>query len=398
MASDVQTKRSERGGKIIRACALLRKEILSGHYLPGSVLVLAHVGKKYGMAESTASVALGRLAHEGLVVRRRGQGTFVATDLPVRSKALDIVRTKNDPGHVYRDTSAVLAWVDAFTQAAEDGGWIPRWQHVSFDGNERIGSFASKFLASDGIITLFTLDPDLLRLLCSKGIPVVGVFLNSGGTGDREECFAQISWDRREACRIATEYLTSLGYSRLGFVALDNSPWRTHGFLEVISRRKLNVCGQWVLNVAEDVIRPGDESSLRCRQWCKELLVSKNRPEAICCSTARMAYVLKAVAVEMGMKVPDDLGIIACDEGEPNVSEQMGITTVAVSMEECAQKAVQILDQMVGQDERGEVKRRDLTLMPLHLKVRGSCRAKVNGLTKGTAELLGAEANALSNA
>ncbi|MCX7854759.1 MAG: GntR family transcriptional regulator [Anaerolineae bacterium] len=57
----------------------LRQQILSGHLKPGDPLPSeAQICALCGVSRMTARMALSQLAHEGLVVRRKGKGTFVA--------------------------------------------------------------------------------------------------------------------------------------------------------------------------------------------------------------------------------------------------------------------------------------------------------------------------------
>lgn len=57
----------------------LRQQILSGHLKPGAPLPSeAQICAQCGVSRMTARMALSQLAHEGLVVRRKGKGTFVA--------------------------------------------------------------------------------------------------------------------------------------------------------------------------------------------------------------------------------------------------------------------------------------------------------------------------------
>jgi len=57
----------------------LRQQILSGHLQPGDPLPSeAQICAQCGVSRMTARMALTQLANEGLVVRQRGRGTFVA--------------------------------------------------------------------------------------------------------------------------------------------------------------------------------------------------------------------------------------------------------------------------------------------------------------------------------
>jgi GntR family transcriptional regulator len=58
--------------------ALLELEIVSGRWSPGSRLPSEPaLGDHFGVSRTTVRQALGRLEQEGLVVKRKGQGTFV---------------------------------------------------------------------------------------------------------------------------------------------------------------------------------------------------------------------------------------------------------------------------------------------------------------------------------
>ena len=56
----------------------LRHEILSGDYTPGQQLELEKdMCSRYGVSRITVRRAVDELVHQGLVVKRRGAGTFV---------------------------------------------------------------------------------------------------------------------------------------------------------------------------------------------------------------------------------------------------------------------------------------------------------------------------------
>jgi len=58
----------------------LRQQILNGQLKPGDPLPSeAQICAQCGVSRMTARMALSQLAHEGLVVRRKGKGTFVAS-------------------------------------------------------------------------------------------------------------------------------------------------------------------------------------------------------------------------------------------------------------------------------------------------------------------------------
>ena len=79
-------------GKIASLCSRLREDILNGKFKPGSrIPSQSRLSKQLGVPEATASAAVARLAHEGLAVRIRGRGSFVAENLPVEQQILDFI-------------------------------------------------------------------------------------------------------------------------------------------------------------------------------------------------------------------------------------------------------------------------------------------------------------------
>lgn len=68
----------------------LRQQILSGRLKPGDPLPSeAQICAQCGVSRMTARMALSQLAHEGLVVRRKGKGSFVA--LPKATLQNDLI-------------------------------------------------------------------------------------------------------------------------------------------------------------------------------------------------------------------------------------------------------------------------------------------------------------------
>lgn len=365
---------SKSKGKIARTCEFLRRDILKGVFLPGSTLPTHRaLGKRYGVAYATASAAVGRLVHEGLAVTVQGRGSFVADELPVTQKVLDFVRMRRRPGEP--EKGGVLAFIEDFSRVAEQRGWTPRWHHVDYEEFSRLADLGNRFLSSQGLIAFGNVPTELLWILARKNVPLIS-FLARGG--NIAQCYTQISFDRRQAVRMATEHLVSSGHSRIGYVD-HKSAERTLGFMDVVHSHKLAIRREWLVSIDKDITQIGSEIYMECRKRCAAMLADTNRPEALCCSTANIARVVASVAIEAGLSIPGDLAIVAADIGHSRLPEHVTITTVSYSHEEACHIALDKLEEVSSSDGSDDHPLVEPIMLPLHLTAGDSCGTRRRG-------------------
>ena len=352
----------------------MREDILSGRIKPGMQLPpQKQLSQKYGVGEATASSAVARLAHEGLVVRIPGHGSFIPERLPTQHKMIDLVRMQAQSG--IRDTRWILAGIEEISHAAEEKGWTPRWHHIHQDKIGKIEQLVERFAGDNGVITFYDVPLELPSLLFQRGVPVVTAFLTEGGLNEKPDFYPQITYDRRETARMATEHLVSLGYKRIGLIVNNYSRLRVVGFMDVVRQHNLGMQGEWLMEVDWLGHHFG-----HIYDRIQKVLESKNRPQAFCCSDRDIALMVKAAADNLGLAVPEDLALIACDEGEPVQAGQIDISTVAICRKEACRKALELFEQVRSQESRGKnPPLLEPVMMPLYLTVKDSCGAKLCG-------------------
>lgn len=229
----------------------LRKQILDGVLAPGTRLPPdSELHKRFRVHRLTAIRALNDLVNEGLIVRRRGSGTYVAGSdrapaiLHGRSLKLGIVwRSTVSPQWMLNTFlgQATLGAVEAMGLNPAEAHWplvkddqVTRavWSskelgiHVECIGEShasmvrhppiddvRVGDF-------DGILAIGIIDGPFQDELLSLGIPVVlGDVLTERLNGRLDQVFV----DPQQGYRQAVEHFASAGLKRIHFVGAQIS-------------------------------------------------------------------------------------------------------------------------------------------------------------------------------
>ena len=371
----VSTERQAANHRMAQLWAQLREDILSGQILPGARLpTQRQLSSKYGVAPATASVAMTRLAHEGLVVRTPGRGSFVADQLPAQHQILDFVRLQSPVDK--RKTGWVLDWVEGLSRAANQHGWTGRWHHLTDNETAKLGELVEKLSSSKGVITFYLIPVEFPWLLYQRRVPVVTIHATRGGRGLRPQCYPQISYDREQSARMAMEHLISVGYSRIGYVGgASGSQERIAGFVDVARRHKMTIQAEWLVQFDWSI-----KDLNRLQGQVRRFFKAQNCPEAFCCESRDVALAVRSVAGDLGLKIPEDLALVACDCGDPEIPGDIGITTVAVSISETCQEAINALEQVRAERNTDHSRLWEPVMMPLHLHVKDSCGAKLRGV------------------
>ena len=368
-------KRNNTRGKIAKLCALLREDILHGHIAPGRRLPpQSKLGQQHDMADASVSVVLGRLAHEGLVVRVPGRGSFVAEELPESpDTVIDIVRSMAASDPSIKKRASALALVEEFTRVCSERGMTARWHHLSPGQTARVEDLAKTLGNSRGVIIMSSFGAELARLLWQRGVPAV-VLSHPAHLVLQVACYYQITFDRSEAGRLATDHLISCGYKRIAYFGLRGSAGsllRMRGFLEAAKEHHIQVPTEWFIEATSD-------NPAELRMQMHSLLERNARPEAICCATDYIAWNLELVALQEGHKVPQDLALVACDTGPEAVQAPVPISTVGPILNEICKQAIDVIQPTKPGFTPADCELLEPIILPLHLAVRDSCSAKLS--------------------
>ncbi len=138
---------------------------------------------------------------------------------------------------------------------------------------------------------------------------------------------------------MAADYLISLGHKRVatitGNLQTQAGQHRLEGFKSLLAKKRIVLDSEFIIE--------GDYSRRSARIAAEKLLALKNPPTAIFAASDDMALEVITVAMEKGLKVPQDLSVIGFDDNPAAIFGSVALTTIKQPLFEMAQQAVQMV-------------------------------------------------------
>lgn len=233
-------------------CEELRRRILSGEYPPGSKLPTeTQLPDLLGAGKQTVVRALNELVLEGLIVRKRGSGSFVSPSRlrsflkgrhlrigvlwhksvnPVRMRDWfqgDIVRGLMEGLELSGAADLETRWPRERSGVATRAEWSSRSRGVSV---VCLGEPTETFLRHppldavregrfDALVVLSILEPAFLRTLKDLGVPLVLADVHDEAVGEDLAHADHVFVDPGHAYRATVAHLAAQGLRRIHFVA-----------------------------------------------------------------------------------------------------------------------------------------------------------------------------------
>lgn len=197
---------------------------------------------------------------------------------------------------------------------------------------------------------------DVLSLLERRNVPYVRIL---PGADLRRSPYIQID-SRQSACDM-TKHLIGLGHRDIGFLrgppANPISNARLEGFKDAMREAQLNVNPSWIRvgTFNYDSSLPEAESFLKGK-----------RPTAVFAANDNMALALLTVAHKQGVRVPEDISIVGCDDIPSARMSWPPLTTIRLPLANMAAQAADML--LNGPPEGGAIGR----FLEFDIVVRGS--------------------------
>lgn len=175
------------------------------------------------------------------------------------------------------------------------------------------------FETAGNLIMLGRIPPDTLPALKDSGLPIILVDNWIEG-----EMVSTVNSDNLQAMTRAVNVLTGLGHKRIAFMRYCEENGRAYnlsqrqaGYIVGMANAGLNYEGLIFqkLNDHGHFYSPEvhDQVVADVRELAQEVLESKPRPTAVVAANDFAAHILRQVAREKGLKLPEDLSIIGYD-------------------------------------------------------------------------------------
>lgn len=201
----------------------------------------------------------------------------------------------------------------------------------------------------------------ILDQISQTGIPFMLV-----GRETRIENVPFISPDNEDGVYQAISHLTAQGKKEIAFIGQKDDPIthesRFRGYVRAMQEQQLSIREEWIVSASSSY--PGGYYAMQ------EILRQSNRPEAIFCFSDGVAIESLPAFSEFGIRVPQDIALVSCDNIPMSQSTQPPLTTINIPLEEIGKLATRNLIDKIA-DPLFELPRQ---ILPVDLIIRESSK------------------------
>lgn len=323
--------------KYVRLANELRRRMKVGELVPGQQLPsFATMQAEHGVAQATLEQVYQLLERDGLILRTRGRGTFVATPRPRPATGVVGVLTKG-LSHQHPYYAVALQAIQSAAQNLNLS--VLLLSDPALLDSARV----------DGLIT-YHLDDDMLRKL-PPGVPRVSIIFAESRMGN-------VVADDYRGSRDATEYLLALGHRRISFLTSGcqkdadvMSRQRLLGYYDALKAAGVEASPHWVRSLYgpwtprhDDDFRQNGYNQLV--QWLREGWMELGCTALMAQNDDVAVGAIEALE-EAGLRVPLDVSVVGFDGQQIADYFRPRLTTVVVPLREIGKSAVERLGRLI---------------------------------------------------
>jgi len=328
---------------------------------------LKDVAMRAGVSTSAVSRTFTDGASVSVKMRRRVEKAaaelgyspnFLARSLTTRRTKLIGLVSNNFHNPIF------LEVFDLFTRGLQDRGLRPLLVNLSKETDpEHSVQMLNQYSVDGVIVASSTLPPAFSKAFRDKKIPVVNTFGRYSSSPDVHV----VGIDNVEAGRMAARQLAARGYKKLAFLGgpaeATSSQDRLKGFLEELGNHP-DISTSYTF---------ADEYSFKAGRQEMQRLCKGDLAEAYFCGDDVLSIGVLSALADMGLSVPQDVGIIGFNDMEMAGWENIALTTIRQPIRQIVDSSVELMVAMLDDPDRYPEAR----LFPCQMAERGTLRAVV---------------------
>ena len=323
----------------------LEGEIRAGKYAGRLLPSEAQLVRRFGVGRKTVQRAILELQYNGLVARKHGKGTFLTQYAARATGLLGLLIPDASSAMIFQSFSREIARI------GQDMGYTFLFGEAAPGDPETIArqtiNFAREFAARhvEGVIFRPIVDEEHVKVNLSvaeifwrKGIPLVLIDSDIVSPPERSK-FDIVGIDNVMVGRRIADHLFNLGKRRVAFL-MDASPL---GLSANLRSRLFGLAGAVVATGGEwndkhvFAVRADDIVGVR------RMLRRTFRPDAIVCANDVVAIRLMQTLSAIGIRVPEDVAVVGCDDVDSARLTTPPLTTVHQPAGRIAEQAFRTL-------------------------------------------------------
>ncbi len=320
-----------------RRCARMRRE--GETKLPGEMALC----EETGCSRQTVRRALDLLAQEGLIVRMRGSGTYLAGGEPVRRGRVAVVLPSADTylyPQLLRDAEAIFREAGCTVEICVTDNLVAKERAVL---TRLLADPPAGILIEGAKSALPSVNLDLFEQLERLGVPLVWLHAPLPAPAGAP-CFQD---DNEGGARILVRHLRAQGHERIAAVFKSDDRQgheRYLGFASAMLREGLAIDEAHIL-----WYDTADRESLLAGQgeWLLRFAQRLAPCTAVVCYNDEIAYPLIRFLLRAGRRVPEDAAVVSFDNSHLCTLSPVPVTSLAHERHQMGTSAARMLLRMM---------------------------------------------------
>lgn len=326
----------------------LVEQIEQGVFKPGDKIPTeAELVQMAGLARATIRQAIQNLVNMGYLTRKRKLGTFVMNRTVDGSKRKMI-------GLLVPDIR--VGYAPELARGAEDEAANNKQSLILCNTDDlfiKAEYHADRLIENSvaGVIFVPTAASDeknklIVEKFKSRNIPVVLADRMISGVS-----IDHVTTDNFEGAYKITEYLIKKGHKKIAITLstlFSTERQRLEGYKKALADNKIKLDKSIILT------HDGRYSEKPYLEFARKLFKQPKKFTAVFGGHDRIAYLLTSVALEHGIKIPDEVSIVGYDDLRPQSHHQIGLTTMHQPIYEMGIEGMKLINARINGAVKGE--------------------------------------------